>query len=263
MSRAHPALPADVHPFTASGATRPAKDGRTITLCTCGQGRNSPRHRVDREAVAWHELPPKRRTYTPAVTPSLSTAPGMVPLEALPPLAAPPAAVRRDHLALALALDAVLAADTLTASAMVYAVALRGDLGVPRFQEVDRRRRPRPERENAPSPAPPEREALLAPPPPDPAPVYQNGRTHTAPVDPAVARARAATKGIRNDKARALATRAVAAGWTPRRTGDGHLRLEREGLPPIVVSTTMTGDARAWRNLRASAKRAGLDVAGL
>ena len=80
---------------------------------------------------------------------------------------------------------------------------------------------------------------------------------------PTISRARNATKGIRSDRMRALAVRAISLGAQPTRRGD-HLRLTGGPLQaPVTISTTSNGLGRSWLNLKAAAKRAGLDVAGL
>jgi hypothetical protein len=76
--------------------------------------------------------------------------------------------------------------------------------------------------------------------------------------------ARGVLAGIRNDRLRELTKRAVADGWSATMTGSGHLALDKGGTR-LIASTTM-GDGRrghSWGNLRAQAKRAGIDVAGL
>lgn len=78
------------------------------------------------------------------------------------------------------------------------------------------------------------------------------------------ARARQATKAIRDPQTRALAVRAVSLGASIRRNGQGHLVLEGGPLRTrLTVSGSSNGRGRAWPNVRAAAKRAGLDVEGL
>jgi hypothetical protein len=70
--------------------------------------------------------------------------------------------------------------------------------------------------------------------------------------------------GIRNDRARELVKRAVASGFSASKTGSGHVALDK-GSTRLIVSTT-SNDGRmghGWGNLRATAKRAGIDVTGL
>lgn len=70
-------------------------------------------------------------------------------------------------------------------------------------------------------------------------------------------------RGIRNDRFRALYARAVSEGWAPKPTGSGHVRLTGPSGSSFVISITSDGGGRAFRNTRAQAKRAGLDVTGL
>jgi hypothetical protein len=74
-------------------------------------------------------------------------------------------------------------------------------------------------------------------------------------------RAKVASRGINDPKMRAIATRAIEQGWTLRKTGD-HWALDHTGENPIVFATT-TSDKRAWRNVRATAKRRGINVEGI
>lgn len=291
MSRAHPVVTGG-HLFQAGDSARTieTKSGRRriLRLChECGKPPNAPLHRP--QAQPGYVAPPA--VADPVVAdlaplaaplPVSGIAPHLVPLEYLPALAPPPSHVHAGSLALALALDAVLAAhDTggLTPPAVVYATALRAMLEVPRFALEA------PEEEEDPQGVR-HREAVRAVADVrakvqvsdrlvayrDPAPDYASvpgtpwapRPEAQAPVQTSArARAREVTKGIRNDRVRELATRAVAQGWTPRKTGDGHLRLEHAGHPPLVLSMTGTADGRSWRNARAAARRRGLDVAGL
>lgn len=75
---------------------------------------------------------------------------------------------------------------------------------------------------------------------------------------PVRARASVAAKDIRDGKMREIAVRAVATGWTLDKTGSDHFLL-RNGRERIVMPKT-TGDRRAWQNVRATAKRHGIDV---
>lgn len=87
---------------------------------------------------------------------------------------------------------------------------------------------------------------------PEPMPKTRGGKV------PASARARSMTKGIQSQNMRELATKAVEQGWTLERTGSGHYRLTK-GSEHIVFAAT-TSDMRAWRNVRATMKRKGIDV---
>jgi hypothetical protein len=71
-------------------------------------------------------------------------------------------------------------------------------------------------------------------------------------------------RGIRDDRTKVLARRAVAAGGSLSMTGSGHLAIDL-GSQRIIVSTTQNGGRRghSWGNVRATAKRAGIDVSGI
>ena len=255
-------LGAERHAFVSGPDVVTASNGRRIPQCaTCGKAKNSQRHRAYRPLVKRQgkaapvlvESPP----YTPPVTPSVSVPPGMVPMSALPPLEDPPEYVHAGALALALALDAVLDSEDgagLSVTATVYATGLRSMLGVPRFRAT----------RLAAVEVVPDRPKLATRDVDLSAVAGVPWAARPKAKDrPEVSRARAATKGIRNDKMRALATRAIASGWTPRHMGDGHLRLERAGQAPLTISTTANGAARGWHNVRSAARRRGIDVADL
>ena len=77
-------------------------------------------------------------------------------------------------------------------------------------------------------------------------------------------RARALSHRIADTRARELATRAIAVGWTLRRSGGGHWILEHAGeQQKITLPNRIDGHPRGWQNLRANAKRLGIDVEGL
>ena len=69
-------------------------------------------------------------------------------------------------------------------------------------------------------------------------------------------------RGIKSGRNRELIRRAIAEGWTARKTGGGHIALDH-GSKRLIVSTTSDDRGHGWGNLRAEAKRAGLNVAGL
>jgi len=83
-----------------------------------------------------------------------------------------------------------------------------------------------------------------------------------APIVSERAASMALLAGVRNDRMKALGRRAVEEGFVAHRTAAGHIALERNGHR-IMISGTSSGLGRAWQNLRAEAKRAGLDTAGL
>ena len=64
---------------------------------------------------------------------------------------------------------------------------------------------------------------------------------------------------------RDLAERAIDAGWTARKAGNGHVLLEQPttGIRLTLSGSRAEGAGRGYLNLRAAAKRAGLDVTGL
>jgi hypothetical protein len=70
-------------------------------------------------------------------------------------------------------------------------------------------------------------------------------------------------RGIQSGKNRELVRRARDQGWAVTMTGSGHIALSK-GQSRILVSTTQReGRGRGWANLRADAKRNGIDVAGM
>lgn len=156
---------------------------------------------------------------------SLTTEPVPMPVRAVPP---------REVRMLALALDAVLA---LPPDVIGWRVSLRANDLRSAITDVPREVEP----------------VLVTV--PKPVPDMPVARTHTSPVR---ARARSSTKGIANEKMRAVATRAIEHGWQLAKTGSGHYRLEKEGKSLIFAATT--SDNRAWRNFRSLAKRHGINV---
>lgn len=97
---------------------------------------------------------------------------------------------------------------------------------------------------------------------------HSNGNGHAEPVPahpsvtiqsgtPAVRRA------FRSGLVRGLFDVAVRAGWTWRRSGNGHVIIDAPGQRThISLSTTMSdaGAGRSWGNLKAEAKRKGLAI---
>lgn len=219
------------HPYSPGLVTWASPGGRTYVLCaTCDRGANHPMHHANAIPGPAPETARRPKAVRPRKDARTVHRPASRPME--PVLAA-----------LVAILDIVRAAELLPMAAHVHAVALRAILA----EGEGRRLTPQEPAEEAPAPV----ELRVV------------GRSHQAPVDSTVARARQATKGIRNERVRALATRAIAAGWSPRRDSRDHLRLERAGHPPIVLSMTAGDDARSWANARAAARRKGLDTAGL
>jgi len=77
------------------------------------------------------------------------------------------------------------------------------------------------------------------------------------------AAATAIVRGIRSDKVRELVKRACRDGWDARKTGSGHIALTRNDRTVIVSATGSSRGGHWFANVRAEAKRAGIDVAGL
>ena len=75
------------------------------------------------------------------------------------------------------------------------------------------------------------------------------------------ARARALSKSIPDRRVRELAARAIVAGFGLRHAGSGHWILER-GTERVTMTGSPAG-GRAWPNIRAQARRVGIDTEGL
>jgi hypothetical protein len=76
--------------------------------------------------------------------------------------------------------------------------------------------------------------------------------------------ARNVARAFRGDKYRELFLRAVDQGWTYDHQANGHIRVFGPSGSSFSLSTTAIADrGHGYRNVRASAKRAGLDVSGL
>ena len=73
-------------------------------------------------------------------------------------------------------------------------------------------------------------------------------------------------RSFRSGKVRGLFARATEKGWSWRKGHGGHVIIENPThTEHIALSTTMSdaGQGRSWANLRAEAKRKGIDVIGL
>lgn len=237
------------------GEKVPNARGRMMILCAaedCGKPRNAWRHRVpgyqaqaptrtDYERERRRRRQRERRENAP--TRARQAAP-FIPNAARDK----PAQIWQVEL-LALALDQAIAAGP---EAIGWRVLMRAQATREAIGTVAPRRPPRP------APVTIAQDAPTAP------LTAVTGEAHHAPVEPALARARQATKGIRNDRMRALAVRAVTQGAQVRKSGSGHLILSGGPLrEPLSISTTGNGLGRGWQNLRASAARKGMDVSGL
>jgi hypothetical protein len=126
---------------------------------------------------------------------------------------------------------------------------VRALLTIPEYPTLDVAELPGEVDPTPPTPTQVERHPQLAP------------RVQAPTVDTAT---QALIRGIRDDRVTALARRAYQAGARLSMTGSGHLAIDAGGQR-LVVSTTMSSGRRghSWGNVRAAAKRAGIDVTGL
>jgi hypothetical protein len=67
-------------------------------------------------------------------------------------------------------------------------------------------------------------------------------------------------RGIRDERLRNLAKLCLRNGWHMRINGDTHLMLIPPKGPWVVISTTMAGRGRYYKNTRAKLRKAGLDI---
>jgi hypothetical protein len=75
--------------------------------------------------------------------------------------------------------------------------------------------------------------------------------------------ARRVARAFRGDKYRELFLRAVDAGWPFVPLANGHVRIIGPGGTVSLSMTAQAGHGHGYANVRATAKRAGLDVSGL
>jgi len=232
--------PGDYHDFVPGEAFVDAAGHNRVRCYLCGKPANAPSHRSpERMAAATAAMRagrhrPKKPTLLPAI---VHVAPAPVAQPVAQPIQAPPdwKLYLLRH-AVELALDAGIDDD---------AVALRA-------RELQRALRSRFYGTRTPEPkgATPK---IVAKPLTEP-------RQTVITSD----EARRVAKTFRGDKQRALFLRAVDAGWRFDRTGTGHVRLLGPEGQTLIVSTTAIADrGHGYRNLRADAKRKGLDVEGL
>lgn len=221
------------HPFAYGGEPLVDRRGRIHPTCIdCGMPQNA-RGRHARTRAAAKPAEPRAR-------------------------APRPVAVPREIAQLAYALDAVLAlpSDVAGWRLLVRAQETRAAIaGVPELASAKPDAEPEPE----PEPGPTTRAAAPAV---DVPPVELAPRLVDTVEPSAVARARQLTRGVRDERARELAVRAVVAGWHLRRRGGGGHWLLECGDKRIALQQSY-GDRRSWLNLRAAARRHGLDVEGL
>ena len=72
---------------------------------------------------------------------------------------------------------------------------------------------------------------------------------------------RSLVRGIRNPTLREAVRACITAGWTPKRTGSGHLTLlGPDGRARVSLSMTAGEHARAAANVIAALRRAGAPV---
>lgn len=253
MSLGHaPANPP--HPFEPSGRRVTSDAGRTYELCAvCGRKRIGLSHGRAGD--------PSNRTARDPFAPSKQRGPSHRPKHEY----------HREHLALALALDSLLDLPTELVDWRVTlrAQALRASLGgIPRTSGASREGEvSMPDVASRFEPGAATSGTTQSTPPP--LPVIGSNGSYDAPdavliehAPPSVkARARALSKGITHKPLRELATRAIVDGWNLKRDGSNHWALTR-GTERLTLPGTM-GEGRAWQNVKALAKRHGIDVEGL
>jgi hypothetical protein len=214
------------HPFQASLSTI-IKDGRgTAQACVvCGRLRRATEHKLTPLA----EVPAVviDRTETDPTKPPR-------PARIIPPPA--------ELTMAALAIDVLLA---LPPEALEWSLRIRLDdvrkrLKVPPFPTLNP-------------------DAVVDDGPPTEADLARHPRLIRSPAPVAIGSAIA--RGIPDKRRRELIKRAVGDGWDAARTANNHIALDK-GATRIIVPTT-EGYGRGWNNLKAQAKRAGIDVAGL
>jgi len=239
--------PVDYHQFTPSADTYRDGAGRLRIRCaTCGAPSNAWRHRgrVATMAAAAKAAATKRSRGAattdrpPVMNVGLRQQPMSVPATYRPPTGPLPAKqpdwrVRM----LALAVDEVLkhaqVSPVLEIRVKELERALRSELyGVAK-----------------------------APPLIDPAPSI--GRTYSAPAPTDFGTERSLAASFRNKRMRELFLRGIKAGWQADHTGGGHVRLKGPAGGLLILSASAADRGRGWENLKANAKRQGLDTDGL
>jgi len=256
------------HDYVEGAHTRHGSDGRLYRLCrVCDLPANAGRHRPE-ETVAAAQVK-RLATWSAKRAPRASDPlrSGARPLPALALVEAPtapeaptpklapstgrrrsirPDAIPMEYLQLALSIDRLLSlpADAIPWRLRLRLADIRGLLEVPTFPALTADYTP------------------VADPTPEVVLEARPDLSYHAPAAPAT-QTRGILRGIRSDRIKRLATRAQEDGWDVSLTGSGHLRLAK-GSQVIIGSTTAeTGSGHGWGNLRAQAKRAGLNVDGL
>ena len=235
-----------VHTFRPGPGVLVDSRGRRRPLCaTCGKIQNARgRHsdswgRDSGAAAAVHPVPGPEEARTRAArgAPSSRAAAGVRPRKI------PPA----EYVAAALAIDAILAlpVEAVGFRVRIRAGDLRAVLGVPEYPSLRA------------ADTPPDPEA------PPPALIEEHPELAPRPMLEARPNITGLLRGIQSGRHRDLVKRAVEQGWDIAMTGSGHVALSR-GQRRLVVSTTVReGRGRGWANLRAEARRVGIDVGGL
>jgi hypothetical protein len=247
------------HPFDPSGGTRPDRRGRIISICgECQRARNAPQHRDS--AIAG---PAPRMTLEERRAERVAATARHRLRVVERPLAVP---TPRELVMLAYMIDEILELELGPDSWRIRlrAIALRQALppeipraaGAPHIAEPDG---------EVSVPAPVSDEPAQRAPAPylDAPPAEPTIMIEHRPVSER-SRARALSKRIADKAARELATRAIAAGYQLRRTGGGHWILELPGSEErLTLPNRIAGYERGWKNVRAHAKRMGIDVEGI
>ena len=238
----------DPHPFELGGGFKLGKDGRHLALCArpgCGGVASLIAHSPKANGVsvgAAQIIHPERGKGRARVAQGAPTARATSRARAA---SLPPA----EYVALAIAIDQVLA---LPPEAIGWRLRIRlGDmrplLGVPDYPTLQARE------------APPDPEA------PTPADIAVSPERYASKSLPVAVDSKlpGILRGIQSGRHRDLVRRAKDQGWGVAMTGSGHVALTK-GQSRLLVSTTVReGRGHGWANLRAEAKRAGIDVAGL
>jgi hypothetical protein len=217
------------HPFQVSLSTviTNARGRRTPACVVCGQLQRATEHKVNGvEAVE------------AVLNDMVIDRVGPVPQPRVQKIAPPPAELTMA----ALAIDVLLA---LPPEALEWSLRIRLDdvrkrLKVPPFPTLNP-------------------DAIVDDVPPTEADIARHPRLIRSPAPVAIGSAIA--RGIPDKRRRELIKRAVGDGWDAARTANNHIALDK-GSTRIIVPTT-EGYGRGWNNLKAQAKRAGIDVAGL
>jgi len=227
------------HEYRAGPGVMADKRGRRHGLCAdCGKPANAPYHRRGWRGLA--PLPkPAPRTRAARGAPSPRASAGVRAGRSLP---------AAELVMVAVAVDRALAlpADALGWRLRMRLADIRPLLGVPTYPTL----------------AAPDHEPDEDAPGADLVEHRPELRPKTLPLADD-ARIVGLLRGIQSGKNRELVKRARDQGWDVAMTGSGHIALSK-GQSRILVSTTQReGRGRGWANLRADARRAGIDVTGL